>query len=870
MMASNYENIDVLISRGVELLETEPQNAEAFIKDALGMARETQYPRGIAQALFHLAQINFSRNDFREALTLFHESLNLFIEQGNKTGQLQCFRDLGQLYYQLFDFEKAMENLLEGIKICKENHHPNCLAQMHFTIGNINKDIRDFPNAINQYKQALKIFQEQGNQHKVINALYMIGNTYNWADEYDVSLSYLKHALEEAEKSEDIGLIARTMGSLAILYTKLRRFDKALDHFMKALKFASQSGEIKLKADLLKSLGNLYIEKEDYDQAIIHLNEALTIATSAGLKMPSNLVHQFMSIAYEKKEDFKKSLHHYKQYSELMEEVNKEEINIKTRGLQLKIDIEEIKAQKELVERSVEMKDQFLANVSHEIRTPMNGVLGMINLMEETPLNSEQLEYVSAIKMSAHNLIAVINDILDISRINAGKLVISEEEFDLQDVLRRMITIMQIKADESKLKIKMVVADDVPAKLLGDPVRLNQVLLNLVNNAVKFTDNGSIVIEVILIERLSHSVKLMFNVVDTGIGIAEDTLSKIFESFTQASNTRERKYEGAGLGLTIVKNLVEVMNGKISVSSQINSGSTFKVELPFMLPVIEDEAIDTTDQPEVAKQKPMAENELGELYILLVEDNKVNQFLAKRVLLKMGFKTDVAQDAESALQKLRENQYDLILMDVQMPGMTGYELTSHIRKKLPAHIRNVPIIALTAYASSNEKDKALAAGMNDNLTKHYSPKELYAIVRKNMIGIKLHNGQNINANAPMHFDLLKHLHALVNGNIDDMINLLELFLEQVPETNARMQTALDNQDWPMMHDASHKIKSSLNIIGIEELRFPVERIHDNTLARENLDAVPGLCQQYFESCKKYIAILETELEKLRTQKVTTP
>ena len=863
-MKGTSENIDLLIKQGIDLLDTDLQQSIEFLENATNLSRETQYTEGLAQCSYHLALGYLKLNNYKKALTNLHTSLDFFKENTKRLGQLNCYRELGGIYYFLGDYELALENLIEGQKICRELNHQENLAGILNFIGNIYRDLNEFSKAISHYKSALSIYEDLDDKKEIANSLFLIGNTYNWSDELEPALAYLVRSLDEAELLRDKKLLSKPLASLGILYTKYNKFDKATSYFHRAIEAINNTGDLRLKSDVLKSLGNLYIEKGEYKAAIPILKDALKIAEESKFRVTQKMIHLFLSEAYEKCNNYEKSLEHYKQYTLIISELAKEEIKIKSRGLEIKYDIEEIKTQKEIAERSADLKDQFLANVSHEIRTPMNGVLGMVDLLAETKLTAEQQEYVNSIKLTATNLVVVINDILDISKISAGKLDFTEAEFDLHALLNQLVNLLKIRAKQKKIKLNLKIDHNVPSKLLGDPVRVNQVLMNLLGNAVKFTEEGSVQLEVKLIDQSQGGVKIVFNVIDTGIGIPEDRLYSIFESFTQVSNSRARKFEGAGLGLTITRQLVNLMNGRISVSSQLGLGSTFKVELPFMLPVEESPAdekftITTVDVP--------AEIELTGIKILLVEDNKVNQFLAKKLLTRMGFEIDIAGDGESAIEKINHNSFDLILMDVQMPGMSGYEVTQKIRSGSKGN--DLPIIALTAYASTTEKEKALASGMNDYITKPYSQQELISVIKKYLkpkpvqpqvtdTPVKKRRKTPV-INGKIH----NHLKTMVNGNKQDMISLIEIFLEQLPVQLEELEIAVDKEDWDYAHKIAHKLKSSINILGVDELCQLIERLHNYSLEKDKTELIPELFVQFKTNCSQHQVLLNTELIRLK-------
>ncbi len=379
-----------------------------------------------------------------------------------------------------------------------------------------------------------------------------------------------------------------------------------------------------------------------------------------------------------------------------------------------------IKAKKQL-EESMKVKEQFMANMSHEIRTPMNAIVGFTDLLLKTQLTTEQKQYVDAVKTSGKNLLVIINDILDFSKIQSGKFVFEQIKFRLSQVVSSITELMLPKANEKKIRLSAIIDPKISDCLLGDPMRLNQIILNLLGNAIKFTKEGEVKITVNLLKDTNDIVKLSFAVSDTGIGIPKDKQVMIFEGFSQVSNETTRKYGGTGLGLAIAKQLVELQDGTIAVESELDKGSTFTFILEFKKDL----------HPEVKNNKndtvlPESTDELEGTRILLVEDNLMNQILAKKILSDWKCNVTVAENGLVAIDKLTENDFDLILMDIQMPEMDGNEATRYIRSKFSPPKSGVPIMAMTAHALAGEAEKCLKVGMNEYISKPFDAKVLYA------------------------------------------------------------------------------------------------------------------------------------------------
>jgi PAS domain S-box-containing protein len=498
-------------------------------------------------------------------------------------------------------------------------------------------------------------------------------------------------------------------------------------------------------------------------------------------------------------------------------------------------------------------KEQFLANISHEIRTPINGIAGMANLLGQNPSPEERETYLNAIRHSAENLKVIINDILDLAAIESGKLRFEKIAFNLLDLLPSLVNTFKYQAKEKNLTINFEIDQKLNKILLGDPVRLNQVLINLISNAVKFTHSGSIGIKCSIAKELRGTSWVKIEVSDTGVGIPEEKLHTIFESFSQADASVTRRYGGTGLGLTIVKQLVELQKGKIHVASKEHQGSTFGVTVPFEIGKVR--AI--TQVPK--QRKNFKDINTAELHVLLVEDNDINRLYAKSILKNWQCYIDVAENGLVAIEKIKNNFYDVVLMDIQMPVMDGYEATRAIRSMNQSV--KVPIIALTANATQSDVEKCMLAGMDDYLPKPFTPEDLY---RKLFKDLKIRPSHKIPKQEPAPVPVtsynLQYLRSVSGNNAEFIREMIITFLHTLPGILAEMQRAAQDRSWEKLSRLAHQIKPSFTLMGLDGLRSRVLFIEENGKAYTRTDELPNVVKDFTEKCQVVIQELKSEVE----------
>lgn len=546
------------------------------------------------------------------------------------------------------------------------------------------------------------------------------------------------------------------------------------------------------------------------------------------------------------------------------------EVALLKKGFAASQKFQEEKNRRLRAESSRRFKEQFLANMSHEIRTPMNAVVGITNLLLKKEPRPDQTEYLQIVKQSAQNLLVIINDILDLSKIEAGKMEFEDQPFSVRQVLRNVVKMLDFKAQEKNLQLSSSIHEDVPKAVSGDVARLTQVLMNLVGNAIKFTEVGKVAIfaKVEEFDTEKNTASICFAIEDTGIGIEEHKIDSIFDTFSQADSSISRRFGGTGLGLSISKQLVDLQGGTLKVESEWQKGSTFSFVIPYK---ISDEAELKDFQPLLSEENN--KKSLKNARILLVEDNEFNQIVALDTLklLIENVQIDIAENGQIAVNMLQDSkkQYDIVLMDISMPVMNGYEATTHIRQKLPAPINEIPVMAMTASATTAEIERCFEVGMNEYIAKPFLEDELVQKLSQLYLKIEAPSENGVNKTdkkaKPKKLGSvldMSFLEKFTKGDSAKMAKYIKIFLKNAPEQLTSLNENLDAHNWNQLRATAHSLKSQLRYMGVFPLKDTIQTVENNASEQIALDALPPLVAKVTRITQQAIKELEEKLTSL--------
>ena len=751
-----------------------------IINTAIRFSDSIDFKEGRMRNTMVLAGIYQQQGRNQEAMDLFTNAYAIALEDNDWKTQAKILNNMGITHFHWGDFDKASEYWHKSLKISEEHGLKELMGHGYFNMGNIYSRQGEMEKALEYYETSLGLYGELGDRRLIASSLNKIGQILLNSDE-EKAIEYLERSLKISHELNDFVAISGNLIALASYYDwRKQDHKKALYYDNQSLDAALKSGDQRVIAHAMMGICVTYYLMKDWKKSIeIGLkSKKLCIESGSGidLKTTSEVLYE----CYQAIGDYKNALENYKQFVSLRDSINGEKNNREVLRQEYQYEYEKQKItdslnhaqeamqadleyqrtlnqknqtrnilvgsviivlllagggwsrarfikkanqrlayEKERAEKSEAFKQEFLANMSHEIRTPMNAVLGMTNLTLDTKLTKKKRDYLEAVRKSSENLLFIINDILDLSKLEAGGMVLDPRPFKLASLISQVQQILQFKAEEKGLSFDVSIDSKIPEFVVGDDLRLNQVLINLCGNAVKFTDKGSVELNV-----SQEGGQVKFVVSDTGIGIESSKINELFTSFKQVDTGTTRRYGGTGLGLSISRSLVQLMGGVIEVNSVPGKGSEFSFTLDLKM----------ASEHDIASLQEKEKLDLGLLKgirILLAEDNKYNVIVVNDTLINLveDVRIDVAENGKVAVEMVKQNQYDLVLMDSDMPLMDGREATKIIRQ-LNSEKKDIPIIALTSSVLATEIGRCLDAGMNDSIPKPFDREEFFNTISK--------------------------------------------------------------------------------------------------------------------------------------------
>jgi len=850
-------SIDVLLNIAEEIKSFDVEEAAKMADDIIARARALAYLPGTARGLSLKGFCNRVKGQYDAGIEVLKESLTIAKRIADRNLEATALYYLGNIYRDLGDFSNVFSHYEKALAINEESGDEFYQSVILSSISNLLYDLNDFDSALEYALKCLPIFERVSNVNSLLNIYNTLGNIYFKKEQFADALHYFEENINRSEAETSAYVMAES--GLGKVYYKMQDFSHARKYLSHALQQSEELGNAEVQIICNFYLGRVYMDEGSYRQALQYLNAAYTLAGDYMRRHDVMSIHEVLSALYDKMGDIPKAFYHLKSFEQLKEEIFKQKIINELRNLQVRQQTELAKKEKEVAERTAFLKHQFMANMSHEIRTPMNAIVGMTRLLLGKEPKQDQLRYLNAIQLSANNLLVIINDILDLSKIEAGKIIIEHTDFSIREVMQSVRDMLMLKVEEKGIELRVSVEDGIPRKLTGDPTRLNQVLINLTGNAVKFTEKGFVAVKASLDKKDGDKLWIRFDVKDTGIGIAPEYVDSIFDSFTQAGTDVTRKFGGTGLGLTISRQLVELMGGRISVSSELKKGTTFTAIVPLE---------EATVQEEVKQACVLDANSLQRLNtmkVLLVEDNEFNRMVAEDTLKEIipGITLHIAVNGQEAVNRLHKEMYDVVLMDIQMPVLDGLAATKVIRNTLPEPAKSVKIIAMTANVMQEDVQEYFNAGMNAYVSKPFQADELLlkmdSVIGDSAPVSRKEETPKQEATLPPLPEQVTDRHFLkqfTSGNLEKQQKYIGMFLENAPKLLETIDKGLAAKDFQAIKIAAHSLKPQLSYMGVKEDVSKIFMIEQSAGETAHFETLPALVNNLKRICSKAFAELK--------------
>ena len=686
-----------------------------------------------------LSNTNIKDNNYKDAL--FHTRKAILYAEKNKNIQDQASQHftLGKLYYDLKKYDDAIESLLKSSNLYATLKPSSNPAHIYYYIGLCYMAEHDFENAALHFDKAKSIYTKLKIPDIAELLTLQEGLMYKSQNKLDLALSVFKTIIAKPDHPILADTKAEALYQMGSLEALKNRNNLALSYLNKALDLNSKTENLEQKSNILLALSTIHEKTLDKNNAYSYLKQHLNLKERIEILNNKRLdIDDYTKFRESERlkeiiqaDNKNKELQKASRFSKLISilaialisilsllslSLYKNNIIRNQSNLLLQEKNKELEIAKNKAEKASKARAEFLSTVSHELRTPLNAINGITHLLLQENPRETQMDYLTSLKFSGDYLTKFINEILEINKIESHKVQIEHSSFNLKKLLKNIQNSLKELALVNDNRFIFEIDPAIPDYLNGDITKLSQIILNLINNALKFTKSGVVTVIAKLDSKTDKKATIHFEITDTGIGIPEDKLRSVFDSFSQGSIEVNRKYGGTGLGLTIVKKLTKILGGQIKLKSTVGKGSTFSFHLLFEI----------STQPSRIEIKPKADDQAKLLNkkILLVEDNKINQMISKKMLERKGITCITIDCGEEAIEAARNNKFDLILMDVHLPGMNGTVATQEIR----LFDTVTPIIALTAISLDENRDMLLSFGMNDVITKPFIPEEFYTVI----------------------------------------------------------------------------------------------------------------------------------------------